>query len=198
MRIVLVHGLNSSPSQNFWPWLADELRKRGHEVFAPQLPNAAEPNCQEWVDEIDRSIARPGGDTVFIGHSLGCVALLHYLEQADMEGTPKSVILVSPVFHIGAEKFESFFVPPVDFDTAMWKGQEFVVVHSKDDDKVPFDHAEKYVKELNGELKALETGKHFIEATELPLLLELIDDRSSEPGDGLKDDFEDIEVVLGM
>lgn len=196
MRIVLVHGYNASPEHNFWPWLQKELTDRGHEVIAPQMPNPSEPNCQEWVDAIDASIKYPAGDTVFIAHSLGCVALLHYLEQADMSGTPKSVILVSPIYYVGAERFNSFFVPPIDFDTVMWKGQEFAIVHAKDDDVVPFDHALKYEKKLQGQLKALTEGRHFVDAKELPLILDLIDDRSVAPGATLEDDFEEIEIVL--
>lgn len=135
---------------------------------------------------------------MFIAHSLGCVALLHYFEQTDMRGTPKSSILIAPPYHIGSERFESFFKPPVDWDTVEWKSQGYVVIHAKDDDKIPFDHALKYEQLLNAQLLAQEEGKHFIETKELPLLLELIDDRNVEPGDGLHDDFSDIDVVLGL
>ena len=198
MRIVLVHGMNASPQSGFWPWLGDALRARGHEVIVPELPNPAEPNCQEWVEAIDKSIHEPSGDTVFIAHSIGCAALLHYFEQADMSGTPKSTVLIAPPYHIGSEKFESFFNPPVDWDTVEWKSQGYVVIHSKDDDKIPFDHALKYEQLLNAQLMAVEEGKHFTEVTELPLILDLIDDRNVEPGDGLDDDFSDIDVVLGL
>lgn len=196
MRIVLIHGYKSSPRQNFWPWLSDALRERGHDVVAPELPNPAEPICQEWVDTIKKSIHRPAGDTVFIAHSLGCVALLHYLEQADMAGTPKAIILISAPFHIASERFASFFVPPVDFETVMWKGQEFILVHAKDDAVIPFDHAKRYEQELNGALKEIETGGHLMDVTELSILLDLIDDRNTVPGDSLHDDFSDIHVVL--
>ena len=167
-------------------------------MIVPDLPNPSEPNCQEWVEAIDNSIHDPQGDTMFIAHSLGCVALLHYFEQTDMRGTPKSSILIAPPYHIGSERFESFFKPPVDWDTVEWKSQGYVVIHAKDDDKIPFDHALKYEQLLNAQLLAQEEGKHFIETKELPLLLELIDDRNVEPGDGLHDDFSDIDVVLGL
>ncbi|MEK7529700.1 MAG: alpha/beta fold hydrolase [Patescibacteria group bacterium] len=196
MRIVLIHGFKASPQHNFWPWLSSALRERGHEVIIVALPNPEAPICSEWVDAISQSILRPGGDTIFIAHSLGCVALLHYLENAEMSGTPKSVILVSPPFRIGSETFRSFFEPPIDFDTVMWKGQEFAIIAAKDDDVIPFDHAQKYERELNGHLHALESGKHFFDAKELPLILELIDDRNSEPGATLPNDFSDIDVVV--
>ncbi len=195
MRIVLVHGYNSSTEGNFWPWLRESLDTRGHEVISVSLPNPSEPNCEEWVKAISESIAQPGGDTIFISHSLGGVALLHYLEGAEMSGTPKSVILVSTPFNIGSERFESFFVPPIDFDTVMWRGQEFVLIHAGDDDVIPVDHSKRYEKELNGMLHILESGKHFIETKELPLLLELIDERDVEPGAQLNDDFAEIEDI---
>lgn len=196
MRIVLIHGFKASPQHSFWPWLSLALRERGHEVMAVALPSPEAPNCQEWVEAISKSIMRPGGDTIFIAHSLGCVALLHYLENAEMSGTPKSVILVAPPFRIGSETFQSFFEPPVDFDTVMWKGQEFAIIAAKDDDVIPFDHAQKYERELNGHLYAHESGKHFVEAKELPLILELIDNRSAEPGATLANDFDDIDAVI--
>ncbi|MBI2476879.1 alpha/beta hydrolase [Candidatus Uhrbacteria bacterium] len=195
MRIVLVHGYKSSPQQNFWPWLRDELAKRGHDTIPVTLPNPETPNCQEWVEAINQAISRPGGDTIFIGHSLGNIALLHYLENAQMSGTPKSVIMISAPYFIGHARFESFFTPPVDFDTVMWKGQEFAIIHAKDDTIVPFDHALKYERELNGHLFAPETGGHFLEVKELPLVLELIQERSGEPGSTLHDDFHDIHLT---
>lgn len=196
MRIVLIHGMNASPQTGFWPWLGDALRDRGHEVIAPDLPNASEPNCQEWVDTINKAIYEPRGDSVFIAHSIGCVALLHYFEQAAMSGTPKSTILLAPPFHIGAEKFASFFQPAVDWDTVEWKSQGYVVIHAKDDTKIPFNHAQKYEQLLGAQLIALEEGGHLTDITSLPLILDLIDSRSVEPGDGLPDDFAEIEVVV--
>ncbi len=196
MRIVFVHGYKSSVSQHFWPWLSDTLKIRGHEVFAPELPSPEAPVCQEWVEAIRKSIHRPGGDTIFIGHSIGCVALLHYLEQADMAGTPKLIILIAPPFNIESERFQTFFDPMVDFETVMWKGQEFIIIHAKDDMVIPLDHAQRYEHELNGVLKVQETGGHFNTVTELPILLELIDDRNVEPGDSLQNDFSDINIVL--
>lgn len=196
MRIVLTHGYKASPQTNFWPWLRTQLTQRGHEVITVDLPSPEAPQCAEWVEAIDRAVARPGGDTMFIAHSLGGVALLHYLENAQMSGTPKSVMLISAPFHIGSETFASFFEPMVDFDTVMWKGQEFIIIHAKDDAVVPFDHARRYERELNGHLHAVESGGHFLDAPELPLILDLIDDRNMEPGASLPDDFSDISTAI--
>ena len=37
MRVVLIHGYNSGPDQNFHPWLAAQLKDKGFEVIAPKL-----------------------------------------------------------------------------------------------------------------------------------------------------------------
>lgn len=193
MRIVCIHGYKSSPSQHFWPKLHDSLREAGHDVIAPELPNPEAPVCQEWVDAIKHSIRRPGGDTIYIAHSLGGVALLHYLEQAsDMAGTPKSSILISAPFMIEHERFASFFHPPVDFETVQWKSQEFSILHAKDDTVVPIEHAHKYAAVLHGEVRLVETGGHFTNTEEIPPILDFIQSRNVQPGDSLDDVFSDL------
>jgi len=196
MRIVLVHGLGADFESGFWPWLIGALRDRGHEVLLPEIPNDDELNCADWVEAINTSIHEPGGDTMFIAHSIGCVALLHYFEQAEMTGTPKSTVLIAPPYFIGSEKFESFFIPPVDWDTVEWKSQGFVIIHAQDDVKIPLNHAQKHEQLLHGQLMELETGGHFNEVKELPLILDLIDDRNVEPGSSLPSDFDEIDIVV--
>lgn len=196
MRVVLIHGYKSSFADAFWPWVRDELTRRGHDVITPELPNAADPVCQDWVDAINRSIRDVHGDTIFVAHNLGCVALLHYFEQANMSGTPKVSILINPVFHIGAERFASFFDPAVDMDTVEWKSQEYILLRAKDDTTIPRSHVERYERELNGRVVEVESGGSFSETTQMPQLLEWIDDRDVKPGDSLRDDFQEIDVVL--
>jgi predicted alpha/beta hydrolase family esterase len=193
MRIVCIHGYKSSPSQHFWPKLHDALREAGHEVIAPELPSADAPLCADWVEAILCSIHRPGGDTIYIAHSLGGVALLHYFEQAsDMAGTPKSSILIGVPFYVAHERFASFFHPAVDFDTVQWKSQEFSILHAKDDPVVPVEHAQRYAKALHGEMRIVETGGHFTSADDLPPILDFIQYRNAQPGDSLEDAFTSI------
>jgi predicted alpha/beta hydrolase family esterase len=58
-----------------------ELVARGWEVNAPQMPHAANPKVKEWLDFLKGYVGKPDGDTYFVGHSLGCIAIARYLAE---------------------------------------------------------------------------------------------------------------------
>jgi len=194
MRIILIHGFNANPEMNFHPWLRDELHQSGFEVLAPELPFSGEPDLAEWIKAMEEQVGRLESDDIILGHSLGGVMALRYLEAAEMTGTPKAVVLVAAPWNLKGNALQSFFTHELDADVLMWKANEFVIVHSKDDDKVPFDHAEKYAKMLKGKLLAREGEDHYM-GEKYPVLLELIKKLAAKeyeinPGEGLPDDFE--------
>lgn len=173
MRVVLIHGYNANPEMNFHPWLLKELKDRGVEVIAPKLPLEGEPSPLECVEALIQAVGQLDDQTVIVGHSLGGVVALRYLEAAEAASTPRAVILVGSPWLIKNEKIKSFFLSDFDYDVVMWKAKEFVIVHDKEDKLVPFDHAQKYAKMLGGELVATEGQDHFMEA-EYPILLDVI------------------------
>ena len=150
MKIVLIHGYKSSPQGNFFPWLKDELRKKGHDVVVPELPHPDEPDAEEWTKVLVDEVGPIDNETIILGHSLGGALALRFLEAAEAYSTPKGVVLVSTPWRIGHELFHGFFMTELDFDVLAWKASFFTVVHSKDDDKIPFNHAQKYADVLFG------------------------------------------------
>jgi len=193
MRIILIHGFNANPQMNFHPWLRDELHQAGFEVLAPELPFSGEPDLFEWLKAMEEQVGRIDADDIILGHSLGAVMALRYLESAEMSATPRALILVAaPWTHKRAE-MKSFFMSEFDADVLMWKAQDFIIVHSKDDELVPFDHAKKYRDILKGKLLTREGEDHYM-GEQYPILLELIKklaDKEHEvnPGEGLENDF---------
>ncbi|MBU0531196.1 MAG: alpha/beta fold hydrolase [Candidatus Uhrbacteria bacterium] len=195
MRIILIHGFNANPEMNFHPWLRDELQKEGFEVLAPALPFSGEPVLADWLKAMEEQVGRLDPDDIILGHSLGGVMALRYLEAAEMTGTPRAVVLVAAPWNLKKNAMQSFFTHELDADVLMWKANDFIIVHSKDDDKVPFDHAEKYAKMLKGKLLTREGEDHYM-AEQYPVLLKIVQrlaekDYSIDPGEGLPDDYED-------
>lgn len=193
MRIVLVHGYNSSPEMNYNPWLAKELRDRGFEVIAPKLPMEGELEPIACIEALIKAVGRLDENTIIIGHSLGGVLALRYLEAAEAASTPRAVILVGAPWQAKSEKIRSMFLTDFDFDVLMWKAKEFVVVHDEQDALVPFDHAVKYQKMLGAEIVKTTGNDHFMNA-EYPVLLETILKKSEplppiEPGMTLPDQY---------
>ena len=193
MRVILIHGFNANPEMNFHPWLRDELHQAGFEVLAPELPFSGEPELFEWLKAMEEQVGRLGPDDIILGHSLGAVMALRYLEAAEMTGTPRALIMVAAPWTHKRADMRSFFMSEFDADVLMWKARDFIIVHSKDDELVPFDHAKNYKEILRGKLLAREGEGHYMEE-KYPVLLELIkkladNEYEIKPGEGLENDF---------
>ncbi|HEY4508564.1 MAG TPA: alpha/beta hydrolase [Candidatus Paceibacterota bacterium] len=80
-RVFLIHGWDANPNNHWFPWLSLELKARGFEVNAPQMPNTANPKVNEWLGFLSDYVGKPGKETYFVGHSLGCIAIARYLAK---------------------------------------------------------------------------------------------------------------------
>ena len=68
-------------AQGDWrPWLRGELEKLGYEVLMPEMPDIDTPVIKKWVSKLTEVVGKPDSNTYFIGHSIGCQAILRYLE----------------------------------------------------------------------------------------------------------------------
>jgi uncharacterized protein len=198
MRIILIHGFNSSPEMNFHPWLKEELEGLGFEVVAPKLPLSTkdELDLPGIIEEMKSQVGYLKNDDIMLGHSLGAFVVLQYLEAVEMTETPRAVVLVAAPWKVQRAALRGLFIADLDADVLMWKAREFVVVHSKDDELVPFEHGQKLASHLKAKLVEAENDGHYMEE-QYPILLETIKEIASRefeysPGEGLDDDFKDI------
>ena len=196
MRIILIHGFNASPEMNFHPWLARSLKEKGFDVVTPTLNLAShqELKLPEILLEMRRQIGRLSGDDILLGHSLGGLLMLQYLESAEMDGPPRAAVLVASPWIVGNPALRQLFIVDLDADVLMWKAREFVVIHSKDDKLVPLDHGRKWAEVLKGRFVEVEGDGHFMNA-EYPILLQTLEDIAAHPheyapGMSLGNDFE--------
>jgi leucyl-tRNA synthetase len=81
-KVLLVYGFEGSPTGNWMPWMKRELEARGFEVFAPELPNAAHPVMEAWLDALVPILQNFTAEDIVIGHSLGSKAAIHAIEKA--------------------------------------------------------------------------------------------------------------------
>jgi len=201
MRVILVHGFNSSPDQNFHPWLAGQLRDRGFTVVAPalNLKSGEDLKLSEIVEEMKKAIGAVKNDDIFLGHSLGGLVMLNFLEAVEMVETPRAAILVAAPWKVAKPELRQLFMADLDADVAIWKAREFFVVHSKDDKLVPFEHGEKLAGYLKAKLVATEVDGHYMDA-EYPALLALVEQIAATPfeyapGQSLKNDYENVALA---
>jgi predicted alpha/beta hydrolase family esterase len=201
MRIILIHGFNANPTMNFHPWLRDSLRERGFEVVAPELPLLVgeELNLPEIIEKMKSEIGYLKTDDILLGHSLGAFIILQYLEAVEMTQTPRAVIMVASPFSVSRPELRRLFLVDLDADVLMWKAREFVVVHSRDDKMVPFEHGEKLAAQLKARMVATDSDDHFL-GERYPILLDTIEEISKRPfefapGQNLPDDYVGIQTL---
>ncbi|MDO8561141.1 MAG: alpha/beta hydrolase [bacterium] len=81
---ILLHGTGGSPKLYWFPYLIENLKKKGYSVWAPQLPNAKKPNLEDWLPFVFKN-GKFNKNTVFVGHSAGSQLILSILENINVK-----------------------------------------------------------------------------------------------------------------
>ena len=182
MRVVLMHGKDTDPSKKWYPWLAQEMKARGIDFAAPVLPSPGNPHVAAWLAVLE--MTRPDEDTVLIGHSRGGVTILRWLERLPAGKRVRKVILVA----VNSGRLQDKAIPEesnhgfyteAGYDCVAIKQHcaDFVVLHSRDDQWVPFSAGEYNAQALGAEFVALDGRGHFgkdVDAIQ-ELLAEIVD-----------------------
>ncbi|MDO5090054.1 MAG: alpha/beta hydrolase [Cardiobacteriaceae bacterium] len=78
-RVFVVHGYGATAANHWFGWLRDQAQGRGAEAVALSLPDCENPDFAAWQQGLQDAIGMPQATDIFVGHSLGCLSLLHYL-----------------------------------------------------------------------------------------------------------------------
>lgn len=160
-RVFIVHGFQATPDCNWFPWLKRELEKKGFEAIVPVMPDSAHPKCNEWVNHLKNIIGHPRKDDFFVGHSLGSIAILRYLEKLSINDHVGGAIFVSGfIDSLGVKEIESFFEKQIDNERIKKICPRFVVIHSDDDPYVSLRHGENLRDKLVAEFIIMHGGGH--------------------------------------
>lgn len=182
-KLVSIHGFQGSPEEGWSAWLAGEFATQGWQTAAPQMPSPNNPLVNEWVSSIDatmQSICGPTEETVLVGHSLGCIAVLRYLEQLPSEAQIGQVVLVGGFnSDLGWDELENFFEEDINWNAINSHGAQFTAIHSTNDKYVSLHYADNFKARLNAEVHILENAGHMAASDgyyEFPFLKKTIED----------------------
>jgi predicted alpha/beta hydrolase family esterase len=180
-RVFLIHGYGGWPEEGWRPWLKTQLERRGHAVSVPAMPDTDHPRMRSWVDAIRGAVGEPRPDDAFVGHSLGCIAIIRSLESFPPGSSIGRAVFVAGFYEdLGDDYAEirDFLDTPVAWDRVKAACPSFAVVHSDDDDAVPVDRARDLAGMLGVPLELHHGYGHFSHGdgvTELPLVLEKLE-----------------------
>jgi len=79
-RVFIIHGWGGRPDEAWIPWLKKELEDRGYEAVVPAMPGSDEPRIETWIPFLSELVGQADLNTFFVGHSIGCQAILRFLE----------------------------------------------------------------------------------------------------------------------
>jgi predicted alpha/beta hydrolase family esterase len=179
-RVFIIHGYGAKPSDNWFPWLKEELEKKGFEVAVPQMPDTDNPTLEKWLAHLQNLAPTQGrsGNDFFVGHSLGTITILKFLEALpDGEKAGGAVLVGGFSEAIGFEKLSSFTENPLDCEKVKKSVEKIVAIHSTDDRSVPYKFGEIIRDKLGAELITMHGAGHINQKsgyTQLPQALESI------------------------
>jgi len=166
-RIFIIHGWDGYPEESWFPWLKTELESRGFDVFVPQMPGAENPRIEKWIPAIAEIVGTVDENTYFVGHSIGCQAIVRYLESLSEKvkvGLPAQVggaVFVAGFFkrltnlepESDVKKVAAMWVnAPTDFSKAKFHLLKSVAIFSDNDPYVPLDNQDDFRDKLSSKI----------------------------------------------
>lgn len=174
-RVFIIHGFQGQPDTGWKPWIKKELEQRGFEVAIPAMPNPYHPKLSDWIAKINEVVGTPDENTFFVGHSLGCVTIAHYLASlADDIKIGGCVFVAGFSGRLNIPEIHEFYSLPLDVGRIKIHTNSFVFIHSKDDTDVPIEKAIEFHKQLGGKFVTEDGMGHYSSGegiTEVPTVL---------------------------
>lgn len=162
-KFYILHGAFGTPQKNWFPWLSDELTRRGAKVAIPQFPTPEGQSIDTWMKVLDDTVGSTDRDTVLIGHSLGSTFILRMLER-DKYFATSAYLAAGFTGLLGLERFDtinySFVDHPFNWQKIKDSCSRFYLYHSDNDPYVPMKFGDELAVTLNANLSVIKDGKH--------------------------------------
>ena len=175
-RLVIVHGWEGNPEEGWFPWLKTEMEKRGWEGSVPAMPNSAEPKQARWLPYLQTVVGKVDKNTFMVGHSLGCIIILRFLERLPEKQFLGGAILVAGFDNpLKYKELRNFFQETIAWDRIKKGCDKFVSIHSEDDPEVPIENSDNFRKNLGAKTIKVNGFRHFSGGdgvTSLPIVLQ--------------------------
>lgn len=160
-RVYIIHGWDDTPHNGWFPWLKKKLEAEDVEIHVPSMPDAAQPTIDVWVPFIRRLVSDPDIHTYFVGHSIGCQAILRYLETLPEDKIVGGAVLVAGWVTLkpaATEEEKSLIVAtpwlqrPLNWPKIRAHAKQFAAIMSDDDPFVAVENGKIFVRELGATL----------------------------------------------
>ncbi|HNQ30887.1 MAG TPA: alpha/beta hydrolase [Candidatus Woesebacteria bacterium] len=130
---IILHGISSKPTDFWFPYVGEQLRSRGYNVWTPNLPQPDAPD----IDVVVPFLLQNGtftSETVVIGHSSGASLILALLEK--LSSSVDCALLVAGFVERGGTRPKEAVKPTVDsyaWDKIRGNAHRIFIINSVND-----------------------------------------------------------------
>ncbi|TSC80602.1 MAG: hypothetical protein G01um101425_256 [Candidatus Peregrinibacteria bacterium Gr01-1014_25] len=167
-RVIIIHGWGGFPQEGWFPWLAEHLKKEGFEVAVPSMPDPDTPEITTWVQHVSSVVGTPDEHTFLVGHSIGCQAILRYLESLPPDTHVGGVVLVAGFFtltNIGGPAEEEIARPwltkSINYEKILSHTDRITAIFSDNDEFVPLENVKFFEERLQAKTIIQKNRGHF-------------------------------------
>lgn len=174
-KVYIVHGYGASPEKNWFPWLGEQLSAKGIHCECIAMPDTENPTPDAWLSTLQQQV-QIDEQTVVVGHSLGCIALLNFLSRNYEK--PAGAVFVSG-FYQPLDNIPELtpFTNVYAVSPPLMPFKSYVIA-ALDDEIVVHQRSDELAQHLKADYIRLPQGGHFLDRegyTEFPLVLELVE-----------------------
>lgn len=179
-RAIIVHCWGGNSNYAWYPWAKTELEKIGYVVYVPNMPDSDSPKLATWLPHLKQVIGESDEELVLIGHSIGTVTIMRYLESLKSSQVGKVILVAGFTDQLGFSELENFFETRLEFDNIKSKSKNgFAIIQSDNDPFVSEQYGTRLQEELSAKLTIKPGAKHMSgdtdgeeSCTELPEVIE--------------------------
>jgi hypothetical protein len=176
-RAFIIHGWGGYPDVGWMNWLKKELEADGFNVYSPAMPDTQNPVIEDWVAHLSDIVGTPTQNDYFIGFSLGCQAILRYLESRPNNIKAKGAFFMAGFIHLmnlsseERDELKQWLETPIDLPKAKNHCDKFVAFFSDNDPIVPLSDMDIFKNELGAKIIIKKDKGHFDSEITVPYLL---------------------------
>ncbi len=183
-KVYLIHGWGGSSKGGWFDWLGDKLKGRAR-FKAFDMPETNAPIIERWVGFLQKNVKVEdiNEQTYFVGHSIGCQAILRFLEKLSPDAKIGGCAFIAGWLNLTDEAYgneedrkiaKPWLETPINFDKVKSHTKNFLAIFSDDDPLVLLSDADLFKKKLNAIIIVKKKQGHFNEANEIPEILEFL------------------------
>lgn len=180
-RLFIVPRRAGNARSDWYPWLGKRLLAMKpalvNQVTTLDMPRPEKPCIDNWVGTINQALGtdiEAIRDTYLVGHSVGCLAILHALARMETAGTVAGVLCVGGWWELDTpnEALQCWLDTPLNHAAVIPRAKRIVTLIS-DNDPITVDWRKNrtlWQKRVNAKVIVAPHAGHFMNGTEPAVL----------------------------